>query len=123
MDPSPPAPDPIEAPLALRTPRAITVHGRTLSDDYGWLRDKEDPRVRAYLEAENVYTRAVMQSTEAFQESLYQEMLARIKETDMGVPYRYGDYDYYSRTEAGKDYPIYCRRRRVAAARDEIILD
>jgi oligopeptidase B len=123
MPASPPFPESIEAPLALRAPRSVTVHGRTLSDDYGWLREKEDPRVRAYLEAENVYTRAVMQSTEAFQESLYQEMLARIKETDMGVPYRYGDYDYYSRTEAGKDYPIYCRRRRVDAAPEEIILD
>ena len=77
--------------------------------------------MRAYLEAENAYTRAIMQPTEAFQESLYQEMLARIKETDMGVPYRYGDFDYYSRTEAGKDYPIYCRRRRIEGAPEEII--
>jgi len=120
---SPSAPDSIEPPFALRAPRAITVHGRTFSDDYGWLREKDDPRVRAYLEAENAYTRAVMQSTEAFQESLYQEMLARIKETDMGVPYHYGEHDYYSRTEAGKDYPIYCRRRRVDDAAEEIILD
>jgi len=123
MPPSSHASESIEAPLALRASRAITVHGRTLSDDYGWMREKDDPRVRAYLEAENAYTRAVMQSTETFQESLYQEMLARIKETDMGVPYRYGAYDYYSRTEAGKDYPIYCRRRRVDAAAEEIILD
>ena len=79
--------------------------------------------MRAYLEAENAYTRAIMQPTEAFQESLYREMLARIKETDMGVPYRYGDYDYYSRTEAGKEYPIYCRRRRIEGAPEEIMLD
>jgi oligopeptidase B len=120
-----PASDPesIEAPQALRAPRTTTVHGRALTDDYGWLRDKDDPRVRAYLEAENAYTRAVMQSTEAFQETLYQEMLARIKETDMGVPYRYGDFEYYSRTEAGKDYPIYCRRRRIEGAQEEIILE
>jgi len=118
-----PGSESIEAPLALRAPRTTTVHGYTLTDDYGWLRNKEDPRVRAYLEAENAYTRAVMQSTEAFQESLYQEMLARIKETDMGVPYRYGDFEYYSRTEAGKDYPIYCRRRRVDGSPEEIILD
>jgi oligopeptidase B len=120
-----PAPDSesIEAPQALRVPRTTTVHGRALTDDYGWLRDKDDPRVHAYLEAENAYTRAVMQSSEAFQDNLYQEMLARIKETDMGVPYRYGDFDYYSRTEAGKDYPIYCRRRRVEAAPEEIILE
>ncbi len=122
---SSPSPDleSIEAPQALRAPRTTSVHGRALTDDYGWLRDKQDPRVRAYLEAENAYTRGMMQATEAFQESLYQEMLARIKETDMGVPYRYGDYDYYSRTEAGKDYPIYCRRRRIEGAPEEIILE
>ena len=123
MSPASPDPKSIEAPLASRAPRTTTVHGRTLTDDYGWLRDKDDPRVRAYLEAENAHTRAVMQSTEAFQESLYREMLARIKETDMGVPYRYGDYDYYSRTEAGKDYPIYCRRRRIERAAEQIILE
>ena len=118
-----PDPESIEAPRALRAPRTTMVHGRELTDHYGWLRDKDDPRVRAYLEAENAYTRAVMQPTERFQESLYREMLARIKETDMGVPYRYGEYDYYSRTEAGKDYPIYCRRRRIPGAPEEIILE
>jgi oligopeptidase B len=117
------APSGIEPPQALRAPQVTRIHGRELVDDYGWLRSKDDPRVRAYLEAENAYTRAVMQPTEAFQESLYREMLARIKETDMGVPYRYGDFEYYSRTEAGKDYPIYCRRRRADAAPEEIILD
>ncbi len=117
------APEGIEPPQALRARQVTSAHGRELVDDYGWLRDKDDPRVRAYLEAENAYTRAIMQPTEAFQESLYKEMLARIKETDMGVPYRYGGYDYYSRTEAGKDYPIYCRRRRVEGAPEEIFLD
>jgi len=116
-------PESIEAPQALRVPRRSTIHGRTLTDHYAWLRNKDDPRVHAYLEAENAYTRAVMHSTEAFQDALYREMLARIKETDMGVPYRYGDYDYYSRTQAGKDYPIYCRRRRAPGAPEEIILE
>jgi oligopeptidase B len=116
-------PDSFEAPQALRAPRTTTVHGRALTDEYGWLRDKDDPRVSAYLEAENAYTRAVMQSTEGFQESLYHEMLARIKETDMGVPYRYGDFEYYSRTETGKDYPIYCRRRSIEGAPEEVILE
>jgi oligopeptidase B len=123
MPPSASAPEDIEPPLALRSPQVVRIHGRELVDDYGWLRNKDDPRVRAYLEAENAYTRAVMQSTEAFQESLYREMLARIKETDMGVPYRFGAFEYYSRTEAGKDYPIYCRRCRIDGAPEEIILD
>lgn len=113
----------LSAPQALREPRTTAVHGLILTDDYFWLRDKDDPRVRGYLEAENAHTKALMQPLEAFQEALYKEMLARIKETDMGVPYRYGDYYYYSRTEAGKDYPIYCRRQRPESAPEEIILD
>jgi oligopeptidase B len=116
-------PESIEPPQALRARHVTPIHGRELVDDYRWLRDKDDPRVRTYLEAENAHTRAVMHSTETFQETLYQEMLARIKETDMGVPYRYGGYEYYSRTQAGKDYPIYCRRRRADGAPEEIILD
>ena len=74
MPPYPNAPESIEAPLALRAPRAITVHGRTLSDDYGWLRDKDDPRVRAYLEAENAYTRAVMEDSNHVPEPLAREL-------------------------------------------------
>ena len=80
-------------------------------DNYFWLRDKPNPEVRAYLEAENAYTDAVMKPTEAFQKKLYDEMLGRIKETDVEVPYREGDYFYYVRTEAGKQYGIRCRKK------------
>src|SRR5689334_2373136 len=110
-------------PTALRIARVTALHGHTLSDDYHWLREKEDPRVRAYLEAENAHTAEVMRPTEQFQDALYREMLARIKETDMGVPYRYGDYEYYSRTQEGEDYPIYCRRPRQDRRAEHIILD
>jgi oligopeptidase B len=110
-------------PTAPREPRTTTLHGHTLADDYHWLRDKDSPRVRAHLEAENEYTAAVMRHTEAFQDALYDEMLARIKETDMGVPYRYGDYFYYSRTQAGEDYPIYCRRALPEGSPEQILLD
>ncbi len=110
-------------PRAERLPRSTTLHGHTLADDYHWLREKDAPRVRAYLEAENEYTAAVMRPTEKFQDALYHEMLARIKETDMGVPYRYGPYEYYSRTQAGDDYPIYCRRPRGDAKSEQILLD
>jgi oligopeptidase B len=98
------------APLAPREPARTEVHGTVLVDDYHWLRDKDSARVRAHLQAENAYTQAVMAFSEPFQERLYQEMLARIQETDMDVPYRYGGYEYYGRTEQGKDYPILCRR-------------
>src|SRR5689334_18216914 len=110
-------------PTALRIARVTALHGHTLSDDYHWLREKEDPRVRAYLEAENAHTAEVMRPTEQFQDALYREMLARIKETDMGVPYRYGDFQYYSRTQAGDDYPVYCRRRNAQDSAEEILLD
>jgi oligopeptidase B len=112
-----------QPPVAERIPHVTEAHGQRRVDEFHWLRDKEDPKVRAYLEAENAYTKALMQPTEAFQEALYREMLGRIQETDMDVPYREGDYDYYSRTEQGKDYPILCRRRREPAALEQIMLD
>jgi oligopeptidase B len=102
--------DPPAPPVARRVPRHEILHGDRRQDDYDWLRAKDDPEVIAYLEAENAYTEAVMQPTAAFQQALYQEMLARIKEDDQSVPYRRGRHLYYTRTETGKQYPIYCRR-------------
>jgi oligopeptidase B len=99
------------------------VHGEKRQDDYFWLRRKEDPQVRAYLEAENAYTDAVMKPTEPLQEALYSEMLGRIKETDLTVPFRKGDFFYYSRTEKGKQYPIYCRKKGSLEAAEEVMLD
>src|SRR5262249_35183654 len=90
-----------EPPLAQKHPKIDVVHGDTREDDYFWMRDKKDPAVAAYLEAENAYAAAVMKPTEALQESLYKEMLSHIKETDLTVPYRDGGYFYYSRTEEG----------------------
>jgi len=90
--------------------QARVVHGDRREDNYFWLRDKDDPRVTAYLEAENAYTAAVMQPMEAFQDALYREILGRIKEDDATVPYRRGNHFYYSRTEKGKQYPIHCRK-------------
>ena len=120
-----PSPHPEEhfAPVARVVPRVETVHGETRVDDYFWLRDRTDPEVLAYLDAENRYTRAVMQHTEALQERLFQEMRGRIKETDLSVPERIDDYFYYSRTEIGGQYPILCRRRGSLEAPEEILLD
>ncbi len=92
-------------------------------DEYFWLREKDDPEVIAYLEAENGYAAAVMKPTEPLQEVLYREMRAHIKETDLSVPYREGDYVYYSRTEAGEQYPKYCRKSVSPGAAEEITLD
>ena len=110
-------------PFATRIPHPTTIHGRTLTDDYFWLRDKEAPEVRAYLEAENAYTEEVMQPTKALQETLYAEMLGRIKQTDLSVPSRIGDYLYYSRTQEGQQYSYMCRRRRTDDAPEEVLLD
>ena len=98
------------------------VHGAARQDDYFWLRDKDAPEVTAYLEAENAYADAALKPTETFQADLYREMLARIKEDDQSVPYLYGDWLYYARTETGKQYPIHCRRG-AADGPEEVTLD
>ena len=110
-------------PIARRIPVVIELHGHRLVDEYAWLRRKEDPKVTAYLEAENAYTDAVMKDTEAFQQALYAEMLARIKEDDVSVPYRRGRHFYYARTETGKQYPIYCRKADSLDAPEQVVLD
>src|ERR1700730_221028 len=119
-DNSAPLPAP---PVAKKVPKTTAVNGRTLVDNYFWLREKSNPEVRAYLEAENVYTDAVTKPTEAFQKHLYDEMLGRIKETDVDVPYKEGGYFYYSRTEAGKQYAIRCRKKGSVDAPEEVVLD
>jgi oligopeptidase B len=110
-------------PIAPRQPKALELHGDVRIDDYFWLRERDNPAVIAYLQAENDYTTAVMHHTEPLQEQLYQEMRARIKETDSTVPERIGDYLYYRRTEAGKQYAIYCRRYQSMATPEEVLLD
>ena len=114
----PPAP-----PVARKNAKKQVFHGENLDDDYFWLREKTDKEVISYLEAENAYTDAQMKGSEAFQEKLYQEMLARIKQTDTNVPYRQDGYYYYSRTETGKQYPIHARKRGSLTAPEEITLD
>lgn len=110
-------------PVAKKTAKTTSIHGEQLNDDYFWLREKSSPEVISYLEAENAYADAVMKPTEAFQAALYKEMVARIKETDVNVPYREGDYFYYSRTEQGKQYSIYARKRGRLDAQEEITID
>jgi oligopeptidase B len=110
-------------PVAKKIPKVRDLHGDRFVDDYFWLREKSNPEVIKYLEAENAYTDTVMKPLEGLQDTLYTEMLARIKETDLSVPYRDGDYWYYTRTEQGKQYPILCRKRGSVEGREEIYLD
>lgn len=110
-------------PVAKIEPKVLTTHGDTRTDNYFWLRERSNPEVMAYLEAENKYTAAVMQPTEALQEQLYRELLGYIKETDQSAPEKLDDYYYYERTETGKAYPIYCRKQGSLDAPEEILLD
>ena len=110
-------------PVAKKQPHVTEIHGLKLQDDYFWFREKSNPEVRAYLEAENAYTDAVMKPTLELQKKLYDELLSRIKETDVNVPYKEGNYFYYSRTETGKQYPFLGRRKGSLDSPEEIVLD
>ena len=109
--------------MAEKKSKTTNIHGETLVDDYFWLREKTNPAVLTHLHAEDDYTESVMKPTKALQEKLYNEMVSHIKETDMQVPYRRGDYFYYTRTEKGKQYPIFCRKKGSTEAAEEIVLD
>src|SRR5947209_16078689 len=97
-------------PVAPRRPHQLEAHGHTRIDDWYWLSERDDPEVLTYLKAENDYAAAILAPTEKLQEELFQEIKARIKETDAGPPTRDGAWWYYSRSEEGKQYPILCRR-------------
>ncbi len=101
----------------------LEKHGDVRVDNYYWLRERENHEVIAYLRAENAYTDTMMHHTEALQEKLYKEIVGRIKQTDASVPYRQDGYFYYTRYDAGKEYPIYCRKKGSLDAREEIMID
>src|SRR5690242_1005297 len=110
-------------PTAPRIEHREVRHGATVVDDYFWLREKSNPKVREYLEAENAYTAAITKGLQPFADALYQEMLGRIKQTDLSVPTPRRGYLYYSRTVEGKQYPIQCRRKGNMEAAEEVLLD
>jgi oligopeptidase B len=112
-------------PVARIEPHAVTLHGDTRIDNYFWIRDdkRKDPEVLRYLEAENAYTARVMKPTEALQQRIFEEIKSRVKETDLTVPFRDKGYFYYSRTEEGKQYPIYCRKPGSLDAPEEVYCD
>src|SRR5687767_6807492 len=112
---------PLKPPMAEKKTKTTNIHGVTLVDEYFWLREKTNPAVLAHLQAENSYAETVMKPTAALQEKLYNEMLSHIKQTDTNVPYRSGNYFYYSRTEAGKQYPIFCRKKGSLDAPEDVI--
>jgi oligopeptidase B len=112
-----------QPPVAQRHPVEHVRHDDRRIDNYAWLQDKRNPEVIAYLNAENAYTDAVLHGTEAFQEALYQEMLGKILQTDLSVPYRLRGYLYFTRTEEGKQYPIHGRKLDLGGSPEELLLD
>ncbi len=112
-----------EPPVARKIPVADTLFGDVRVDDYRWMRDKSSPDVIAYLEAENQYTTAMTAHIGELTETVYQEMVGRIKETDLSVPYLDNGFFYYSRTEEGKQYPIFCRKEGSLNAEEVVLLD
>ena len=113
----------ITPPVADKIPKELTIHGDTRIDNYYWLNERDNPKVKEYLEAENEYTAAVMKHTEEFQKELYEEMTGRIKQNDESVPYKDNGYYYYHKYKEGKEYPVYCRKKGSLDAAEEIILD
>ena len=113
----------VKPPMAKVEPKVDTLFGREMVDDYHWLRERDNPEVIDYLKEETAYTEAVMKHPEKLQDKLYEEMLSRIKETDLSVPVKRDDYYYYYRTEEGKQYRIYCRKKGSLEVEEEILLD
>ncbi|MBN1504741.1 MAG: S9 family peptidase, partial [Candidatus Eisenbacteria bacterium] len=113
----------MKPPKARISPVKLEKHGHVRTDDYYWMSDRENPEVVEYLKAENAYTDEMMRHTEALQDTLFGEFKTRIKQTDVTVPYRQDDYFYYSRTEEGKEYPIFCRKKGSLDGPEEVMVD
>ncbi|TXG39787.1 S9 family peptidase [Seonamhaeicola maritimus] len=113
----------IKAPAAVKRPKELSIHNDVRIDNYYWLNDRDNQEVIDYLNAENEYTKQVMQHTESFQKDLFEEMKSRIKEDDTSVPYKLNGYWYLTRFEKGKDYPIYARKKESLEAKEEVLFD
>jgi oligopeptidase B len=113
----------LQPPMTEKKTKTTKIHDDTMIDDYFWLREKTNPEVIAHLDAENSYAEAMMKPTAALQDKLYKEMVGHIKETDDSVPYRWGEYFYYTHTEKGKQYPINYRKKGSLNAKQELVLD
>ena len=113
----------LQPPTTEKKPKTTEINGDKLVDNYFWLREKTNSAVIAHLEAENAYAAALMKPTEGLQEKLYNEILSHIKQTDVSVPYRWGDYFYYTRTVEGQQYPIFCRKLKSLDATEQVLLD
>jgi oligopeptidase B len=117
------SPEAFAPPIAKKMPKELSLHGHTRIDDYYWLRERDDPEVAAYLEAENDYTKKVMARTEDLQATLIDEFRDREQQPNLPIPYRKGDYFYYERFAQGSEYPVYFRKKGSMDADEDVILD
>lgn len=113
----------MKAPVADKIDKTLEIHGHKRSDPYFWLNERENPKVKQYLEDENAYADEMMKDTEYLQEILFEEMKARYKKDDESLPYFFNEYWYIIRYEEGKEYPIFCRKFQSLDNPEEIILD
>ncbi|MEZ5346650.1 MAG: S9 family peptidase [Pyrinomonadaceae bacterium] len=117
----------MKPPVAKKEPKITKIHGYEMKDDYAWMRDRSDktksPEIMEYLEAENAYTESVMAPFKTLSERLYEEMIGRIKQTDLSVPYKYRGYWYSTKTIEGKQYPVYLRSKTFDSVDPEVLLD
>lgn len=113
----------MQAPIAAKIPKELTIHGHTRIDNYYWLNQRGEKEVEEYLNSENSYSEFVMSDTKVLQEQLFTEITGRIKQTDMSVPYKENGYFYYTRYNEGEEYPIFCRKRESLEATEEIVLN
>jgi oligopeptidase B len=116
----------MKPPIAKKVPKVLKIHGYEITDNYGWLRDRnkdKDPAIIDYLNAENAYTNSFMDPHKPFMDALYNEMLGRIRQTDLSVPYKLGNYWYFTKTEEGKQYPTYLRSKTQDGQDAEVLLD
>lgn len=113
----------IQPPVAKMKPVAIMLHGDTLIDNYAWMKNKNSRAMQKYLKAENRYTETMMEDSEDLQKRIYAELIGRLKETDMSIPFRYNGYWYYDRTIEEQNYPLYCRKKDSLENSEEVLLD
>jgi oligopeptidase B len=114
---------PSQPPVAPTKPFSFDFHGQKIEDPYHWLKDKANPETIQYIKSENAYREGLTKELKPFEDKLYREMLSHIKQTDLSVPVRDNGYWYYSRTEEGKQYPIYCRKQGSLTGAEEILID
>ena len=113
----------LQPPQPQKVPVQLETHGHIRIDPYFWMNDRENPEVIQHLQEENAYADAVMAHTKGFEDSLFEEIKGRIKQTDLSVPFKLDDYYYYTRFEEGKEYPVFCRKKLSLDNPEEIMLD